>query len=217
MCDDSPQLDHVGGRATGARPPAAEPSRARSAFGREPGRHEGSLDEGSAGAARPSIGAKHAHVRAPWLACTTAFSRVFAARCATSRQRQGTEQKERHLAHSLSAGLRWLRGPDTHSVVRWSLGWRWRWWLRRSRWAPPLRRSALRLGLPPSKKALGIEQPAVHLIPTILERFDSTAPGRRLHGPLPQRWPLSPVRGFPLSPHRGWPQPTPASLRALMC
>ena len=35
-------------------------------------------------------------------------------------------QKEGHLARSLSAQHHWLRGPVTHSVVRWSLGWRWR-------------------------------------------------------------------------------------------
>ncbi len=59
-----------------------------------------------------SLRAKHAHVRAPWIGCTTAFGGGITARCGTAWHPQGTEQKERHLANSLSARLRWLRGPD---------------------------------------------------------------------------------------------------------
>ena len=103
-----------GDRPTGTRAPAAEPSRAWSAFGREPGRHERSLDQGSSSPARPSIRVKHAHVRSPWLARTTSFSRVFATRCTASRQRPVNGQKERHLARSLSAQCYGLRWPVAH-------------------------------------------------------------------------------------------------------
>jgi integrase len=82
-CNRQLQTPH-GGRAASTSAPTAESSRAWSAFGREPGRHQRSLDQGSSSPARASIRAKHAHVRAPWLACATAFSRVFAARCGTA-------------------------------------------------------------------------------------------------------------------------------------
>jgi hypothetical protein len=114
-----------GTTGTGASTP--EPSRTRSPLGRKPGGDERPLHQGRADAARASFRAEHAHVRAPWIARAATFGRVATALCAAPRHPRGTEQKERHPAHSLSAPLRWLRGPVTHSVVRWSLGWRWRW------------------------------------------------------------------------------------------
>ena len=100
-----------GGRATSARAPTAKSSRAWSALGREPGRHERTLHQGSSSPARPSLRANHAHVRAPRLACTTAFSRVCVARFATSRQRAKRKALSRFAKcpTSLVAGARYAQ------------------------------------------------------------------------------------------------------------
>jgi len=64
-------------------------------------RHLRPLDRGRAGTARASIRAKHAHVRAPRIGCTTAFDRGVGAARATSCQPRVNEQKEGHWANSL--------------------------------------------------------------------------------------------------------------------
>ena len=108
-------------RASTAQPPCA-----RAPLGRKPSGDQRALHQGCTSAARTPFGAKHARLRAPWIGRTAAFGGGIAACCSTAWHPQGTEQKERHLAHSLSARLRWLRGPVTHSVVRWNSGCRWR-------------------------------------------------------------------------------------------
>jgi hypothetical protein len=57
------------------------------------------------------------------LRCSHVPSRLFASSYGTV---MAPSRKERHLAFLLSARLRWLRGPVTHSVVRWNLVCRWR-------------------------------------------------------------------------------------------
>ena len=101
-----------GRRPAGARASASQSPCAWAPLGRKPSGDNRALDQGCTSAARTSFGAKYARLRAPWIARTTAFSRGIAACCSTAWHPQGTEQKERHLAHSLSARLRWLRGPD---------------------------------------------------------------------------------------------------------
>ena len=90
----------------------AEPPRAWPPLGCEPGGHQRPLDQSRAGATESSIRAKHARLRASWIRRAATFGGVVAARRGTSWHPQGTEQKERHLAISLSASHHWLRGPD---------------------------------------------------------------------------------------------------------
>ena len=62
--------------------------------------------------AAPFLGQRLRAVDGTWIERTTTFGRGVGAARATSCQPRVNEQKERHLASSLSARLRWLRGPD---------------------------------------------------------------------------------------------------------
>jgi len=93
------------GRRSAARSWASTPvsPRPRASLGRKPSGDGRPFHQGRACTARASIRTKHAHVRAPWIGCTTTFGRGVGAARATSCLPRVNEQKERHLANSLRA------------------------------------------------------------------------------------------------------------------